>query len=121
MIYRTRSQLLKQVPILFCIFGRRKIDAVLVTQFLVAEPEECTKGWIHEERLPFQSLHHDSNRTCVENITEELGVRCPAWRKMAHLSHGIYHCLCSTTTNISDKLIARADEVLQRSRQAMER
>ena len=85
----TCSQLLKKRPVLLRIFRRRKIDTVLVTQFLFAETEERAKGWIHEERLPFQVLHCNPNGTRVENITEKLNVgrrRC-----ICHGRKGIQH------------------------------
>jgi hypothetical protein len=44
--------LLKKRPILLCVFRRRKIDTVLVAEFLLAEAEERAKGRIYEERLP---------------------------------------------------------------------
>src|ERR1700751_1378060 len=75
MIYRTCTQLLKKRPILLRIFTRRKIHAVLVTQFLLAEAEERAKGWIDEERLTFQGLHCNSDGTRVENIMEKLKIR----------------------------------------------
>src|SRR6201982_3858325 len=75
MIYRTCTQLLKKRPVLLCIFRRRKIHAVFVTQFLLAEAEERAKGWIDEERLTFQGLHCNSDGTRVENIMEKLSLR----------------------------------------------
>src|ERR1700752_3844054 len=74
MIYRTCTQLLKKRPILLCIFTRRKIHAVFVTQFLLAEAEERAKGWIDEEGLTLQVLDRNSNGTRVEDITEKLSV-----------------------------------------------
>jgi len=50
---------------------------VFVTQFLLAEAEERAKGWIHEERLTFQVLHCNPDRTRVENVIEELSVGRP--------------------------------------------
>src|SRR4051812_48935538 len=39
-IYKTCSQLLKKNPILFCVFRRRKVNAVFVSQLLTAETQE---------------------------------------------------------------------------------
>jgi hypothetical protein len=52
-IYRACSQLLKKRPILFRVFWWRKIDAVLVAHFLLAETEHGAERAIYEERLPF--------------------------------------------------------------------
>src|ERR1700746_3223613 len=84
MIYRTCTQLLKKRPILLRIFTRRKIHAVFVTQFLLAEAEERAKGWIHEERLTFQVLHCNPDGTRVENIMEKLSLRRPGLGCLSH-------------------------------------
>jgi hypothetical protein len=51
-VYRTCSQLLEIGPILLRIFGRRKLDTVLLAQFLFAESEHRAKRRIHEQRSP---------------------------------------------------------------------
>ena len=56
----------------------RKINTMLVAEFLLAEAEERAKGWIHEEWLTFQVLHCNSDGTRIEHLPEELSVRHPA-------------------------------------------
>src|SRR5262249_40935480 len=70
-IYDSCSQLLEQSPVLLGILGGGEIDAMFVLQFFFGEAKHGAKRWIHEERLPIQVLHHNSNGTGVENIVEQ--------------------------------------------------
>jgi len=83
-VYAPGPKLLKQRPVSFSIFGRRKLNAMLGAQFGFAKSQEGAKGWIYEDWLTIQSLNHNPNGTRVENITERSTVLRATYYLVTH-------------------------------------
>jgi hypothetical protein len=74
-IDRPGPQLLKQRPVLRCVFRGRKINTLFAAQFFVGETQKSAEGSIHKKRLPFQILDSNPDWTRVEDISKKLSIR----------------------------------------------